>query len=257
MKTLVKVLGERNSGTNFLKEFLKLNFDCVLVDDGARPSRGDRDRIKSLKLPTDQKATMWEIARNLSHYENMSDNGGWKHGAPGAFFLERFAKPKNVFVIMIVRHPASWLTSMHKNPFHHQGAEIGNFSSFIRSPWVCQSRDEIPEMVLETPLHLLTRKYDQYLWLTHHHNKCAILRYEDLAIQPNAVRHRLGKLLPLSRADIAVPQSGARPFLGNQLPTASYVEKARSASFGLLDDQDKAYVNGHMLNTGLADIYPN
>lgn len=77
--TKIKIFGERNSGTNYIKRLLKKN-------------------IKS------------QVYFQSGHYKSKS---GWKHGLPDSSKID-----KQTLVIFIVRELSTWLNSMYFRPYH-------------------------------------------------------------------------------------------------------------------------------------------
>ncbi|MEZ5082701.1 MAG: hypothetical protein R2750_04545 [Bacteroidales bacterium] len=91
--TLVKVYGERNSGTIYLEWLLKTNLE-ITIDE--------------------------------------SPELGWKHRlAPSKEELSDEMKQNMIFVCL-VKNPYSWLLSMHKRPYHHESLRELSFSEFLK-----------------------------------------------------------------------------------------------------------------------------
>lgn len=98
---IIKIYGERNSGTGFLEFLLRKNI----------------------------------IADNEKVFVTPQVNGKgycWKHGIPREFdikLLDKTNKDEEVLYICIFRGLEGWLKSMHKHPWHLK--ESGNFRKFI------------------------------------------------------------------------------------------------------------------------------
>ncbi|MCF8368000.1 MAG: hypothetical protein K9G76_03100 [Bacteroidales bacterium] len=91
--TLVKIYGERNSGTIYLEWLLKKNLEV--------------DLHESFEL-------------------------GWKHRlAPSPEELTDDHK-KNILFVCLVKNPYSWLLSMHKRPYNHESLRDLSFSDFLK-----------------------------------------------------------------------------------------------------------------------------
>lgn len=86
-----KINGERNSGTNFLKKLLEINFG------------GSFEQI---------------IEGNVKYF--------WKHGVPSNLIKKRYPGIVDIF---IVRELNPWLISMFKNPYHLK--KFNNFDKFL------------------------------------------------------------------------------------------------------------------------------
>ncbi len=80
MIKFIKIYGERNSGTNFLKKLLSINIENITI------------------LPSSYK------------YD-------WKHGFSR---FKNFEKTEEILFIFIIRDLESWLKSMFKNPYHYE-----------------------------------------------------------------------------------------------------------------------------------------
>lgn len=90
---LVKIYGERNSGTIYIEWLLKNNFDIKIID---------------------------------------TPDLGWKHRlAPTEDELKERIK-KEVIFVCIIKNPYSWLLSMHKRPYQHEELRKLPFSRFLK-----------------------------------------------------------------------------------------------------------------------------
>ena len=89
----IKIYGERNSGTNFLKQLLTKN----TVDVSLLPNR-------------------W---------------GNWKHGFPNLDRDLHLSRKNKTLVVFVIRDLEEWLKSMYKNPYHYRiGGR--DFATFLR-----------------------------------------------------------------------------------------------------------------------------
>lgn len=59
----------------------------------------------------------------------MTRRFGWKHGAPSMPCL-----PEDALILVIMREPVSWLSSLHNRPFAHSHRGL-DFSEFLRKDW--------------------------------------------------------------------------------------------------------------------------
>lgn len=90
----IKIYGERNSGTNFLKETLENNLlDVNILECG---------------------------------YKSKS---GWKHGYPD---IKKYNKTNNIIFIFIIRDLDNWCKSMYNNHYHYK--KPNNISKFLENP---------------------------------------------------------------------------------------------------------------------------
>ena len=97
------VWGERNSGTNFLSEILKKNFEFSRIN------------VQGEVIYNDKKTTLIK---------------NWKHGIPNNDYKKELSM--RVVDIFIFRKLNSWLISMNKNPYDL--IPIENFNDFLKLP---------------------------------------------------------------------------------------------------------------------------
>jgi hypothetical protein len=97
----IKIYGERNSGTTFLKKLLSKNLLNVNIEDG--------------------------IFKNRM---------GWKH----SFLYKKIVKKfkRDTLFIFLIRDLESWLKSMYKNPYHIERRR--NIKEFISKPILPKER---------------------------------------------------------------------------------------------------------------------
>ena len=91
---IIKIYGERNSGTNFLEQLLEKNTNCVILPGG---------------------------------HQIYSGIHGWKHGIPELNKFREYRK-EDVLFICIIRELESWMKSMLNNPYNIK-TEIRNINS--------------------------------------------------------------------------------------------------------------------------------
>ncbi len=172
-RTLLKLYGERNTGTNYLERLAALNLDATVLPGSTPPwlrrllGEGEGWRDVYFRLT-------W--SRNL----------GWKHAvAPSPQVLERKgAWAKRLAVITLTKNPYSWLLSLHRNPYHQQGTEP-TFEAFLETPWQTVGRERHTG-VFPHPVALWNVKNASYLALAGGDAPCANLKYEDLLADPEA-----------------------------------------------------------------------
>ena len=121
----IKIYGERNSGTRFVRELLQNNIDNVHVCDG------------SFKSGT-----------------------GWKHGLPNKYFLDKL--DGKVIYVIIIRNLNEWLNSMYNRPYNMK--RRNSFDNFISNK-VAKTGDEFNDMLIypwETSMNLIQLRYFKY-----------------------------------------------------------------------------------------------
>ena len=151
MTTLIKIYGERNTGTNYVSELIALNLAVRqvpgIIPDGVR-------RIHQM-LPGR------EWVRDLYFACTGWHNLGWKHGLA----REGLPRRRGLALVTITKNPYAWLLSLHRRPYHptHPGAL--DFETFLATPWRTVGRDNMRRVTLESPIELWNAKNRSYLAL--------------------------------------------------------------------------------------------
>lgn len=250
----VKVLGERNSGTHFVEWVIKNNTTLELLPNArgtlAEYSNLIPGKLTNLRYRTPVKRAIADEA----HRRDLHVNGGWKHAAATPELLE-FAGRGSIFLLFVVRHPVSWSQSFHRNPFHANQPVLRDYSAFLRCPWVTNARDELRKPILDSPLDLLALKYESYVRATQSYEHSAIIRYEDLLLDPAETLERLGFSAHLSGREPKLPGTSARSVGKKQLDLAGYIAKARSTSFHDLSDADRSFLLDRLSGCGIFENY--
>jgi hypothetical protein len=257
MKPKVKILGERSTGTNFLGELIRQNFDCELLPNSSGVLADQLGVVPSRFAGrwSSRRATK-EAIQDHNHLAELPRNGGWKHAAATRRFLEGFARPQEAIVFCLLRHPAEWLLSMHRNPFHGIGRVPKGFSEFIRSPWVAAQRDELEERLIKNPIEMVERKSNSYKWLQVNHDRAFVIRYEDVVLSPNEVFNRTPLWSVRKNSEVRLPVSKSRAFGRQDNAGMSYSEKAQRASYVLLATSDRDFVLSELADKTLMEHYP-
>lgn len=256
-RPVVKLLGERSTGTNLLQSVLAGAFDLDLASNssGVRPDQ-------SALLPPwyagrwSSRRASREAIQDHNHWAELPKNGGWKHAAAGERFRAEFVLPSQALVICLLRHPADWLMAMHRNPFHGIGHVPHRFSDFLRAPWIAAARDELGSRIIDNPVQLYRAKVESYAQLAAAWPGTALIRYEDLVLEPTATLART-PVWPWRRTEtIALPETPARPFGRRRAGRGDFLQKARAASFASLTSADREFILGELAGSALADLYP-
>jgi hypothetical protein len=199
-KPLIKIYGERNTGTNYLYKLIELNLAVCLL-------RGsDPEILRSVQrwLPGH------ELLLNIYSYFSFQRNLGWKHSL--VMPVHELSKMKicseNIHFITLTKNPYSWLLSLYKRPYHyhyhfnffknpslwlishyrrpyHYTVKKATFEEFLSSPWI-PTRRERSTKTIENPVLLWNQKNASYIQLR---DKFPVinLRYENLVLDPEKV----------------------------------------------------------------------
>lgn len=167
----IQIFGERNSGTNYLKEFL---------------------------------------SKNLINKIDIGYKYGWKHGFVNFKRLEKESL-ENVLFLVITKNPYAWLLSMNKKPHHAPQLYFKPFSQFIREEWVCykgkqyqiraknlkshpitaldqemmQERDPSTGKRFENVIQLRNKKNLYFIRIQNEISNVHYIDYESLLLSPN------------------------------------------------------------------------
>ncbi|KPA21663.1 hypothetical protein shim_23700 [Shimia sp. SK013] len=248
----LKLLGERNSGTNLLTGLLTQVPNLKLFP--STPLLRQRDMPlyrRPWTAPLVYKAAH-EATLDDWHLRDLPQTGGWKHAAPDAAFLKQFLEEFTPAVLIILRHPAVWLRSMHRNPFHALNPVPRDFSKFIRQEWLCVGRDSLERRILPNLPHLQAAKANAYSNLLSQYPNSSLIRYEDLASDPTGTLAKIGVALP-PRTEL--PGNDARGFARRQSSGTDYAAAARQARFDLLSPADAAFTREAQADSPLSAIY--
>jgi hypothetical protein len=180
---LIKLFGERNTGTNYLKKIIELNLDVRQMRDSVPRWVA---RLQTL-LPGE------EYLRDFYFRLTWRSNLGWKHGKVS---LPAKINPAIGF-ITLSKNPYSWLLSLHNRPYHHHALRV-DFETFLRSPWQTVWRDNLGMAKLPNPIALWNIKNQSYLVLSQHH-PTHLLKYEELLRAPSSQIEQIAATFRLSR----------------------------------------------------------
>jgi len=245
----LKLLGERNSGTNVLEHLLQHIPDLHLFPSLPMLTWREVHRFRHPLSALWRYHAAREETLDHWHTRDLPISGGWKHAAPNYEFRASFLKPKQPAVLIMLRHPASWLRSMHRNPFHALTTVPADFSAFIRKDWAVTARDGVQSAPLPA---LYAAKLKTYADLLASYPNSALIRYEDLLSDPTATLTALGLEGP---APFALPADDPRAFAKPSNST-SFGDRA-TASFDGLSAADRAFVRGCLDGSPASDLYPS
>lgn len=190
MKKLVKIYGERNTGTNYIHRLIRLNLDADLLNGVAPRLIQVLQRILPGKQLVRDKYFEMTYGRNL----------GWKHTrVKPESELRRYDILQNgICFVTVTKNPYSWLLSMHRRPYHRYYGEKPDFHTFLRSPWKTVGRDNY-ESVLRDPVELWNIKNKSYLRLKS--LETANITSESVLADPKALIDRLSDSFSIPKSD--------------------------------------------------------
>ncbi|TCL08537.1 hypothetical protein BXY66_0574 [Shimia isoporae] len=250
----VKLLGERNSGTNVLEHLLRQVPDLHLFP--SLPMLTWRNTL-GLHRPV---SALWryraaqEETLDYWHKRALPHSGGWKHAAPTSDFHDQFLATQQPAVLVIIRHPAAWLRSMHRNPFHALTRVPTEFSAFIRHPWLCTERDGLSDRRLPDLPALYSKKLDGIARMLRTYSNSALIRFEDLQSAPVETLSVLGLPCPPS---FELPETDLRAFAKDTLRKAETNRTvAANAGYDALSGPDAGFLKSALDGSPAMDLYP-
>ena len=196
MRRLVKIYGERHTGTRLLGRALRSQPRVELTASGAHYRVAEEMARAALA------AIPLEVSRETRRvlHESITDDltfadgpiGAWKHAA--AIYDPAFAA-KEVSVLATVKSPGAWLMSMYRKPYHRLSRpKRGPLFTFASAPWVCVRRDLTPPVV-SSLVELWNLKVASYLEFEKAAKtagvRCLIVRSEDLVLDQPATLARI------------------------------------------------------------------
>ena len=211
-KPLIKIYGERNTGTNYLYKLIELNLEAKLL----RGEGPESLRILQKFLPGH------EFLLNVYYHFSFPINLGWKHSIvkPVDTLCEMKICKEHISFITITKNPYSWALSLYKRPYHyhyhfdilknpkywllslvkrpyHYSVKKWTFEDFLISPWLTTMRENAPKEIAN-PILLWNQKNASYVQLKYKF-PCINLNYEDLLLKPESVIEEISDKFKLRR----------------------------------------------------------
>jgi hypothetical protein len=180
---MIKIIGERNTGTNYLSQLIKENLAIKILDDSAK------------RIPLLNKS---EVYKNLFFRLTEKKNLGWKHAnAFNENIIYQLQKNEKVKIIILVKNPYSFLLSLHKRPYHNYHLRNLSFSDFLKVKWPTVKREKTIK-IIKNPIELWNNKINSYFELIEKFpSQVLIIRYEDLIISPKFELRKISNLLQI------------------------------------------------------------
>ncbi len=180
--TVIKIYGERNTGTNYLTQLIAQNLDVKLLP-GVAPRRLRRlfPNHPGLHERLIDAYFRWTFPRNL----------GWKHMlVPHYQVLQKTdVDMEQTLFLFLVKNPYAWLLSLYRRPYHNY-RPAATFAAFIQEKWPTVRREQAGRPFFINPIVMWNEKTSAYIRLTQHvHSQ--IIRYEDLIADPQAIVQNL------------------------------------------------------------------
>lgn len=194
MQTKIKIFGERNTSTNALKALIKKNSEShVLPSVAGELDPNIKTRLalaKRLRVPVQLREGM--IDRVFARRGPLET---WKHAA--TYFDDPYVF-SDVHVVFCVRHPASWLLGLFRNPYHVFGPRPQSLKEFLNHRWKTVGRERLGRAETSAiPLYnqKLAAFSDLQKRLSDANLSYSVVRQEDFAVDQAEVFARLAPYL--------------------------------------------------------------
>ena len=177
---MLKIFGERNTGTNYLTNLINKNLSINLL-------RGTAYRLFGFNKS--------ELYKNLFFYYSEKYNLGWKHSNIfNENVISNLKRNPEISVVVLVKNPYSFLTSLHKRPYHNMKLKNLNLLNFLNSKWVCVKREKTYSY-FDNPVNLWNNKVESYFKLKYEFpERVLIIKFEELVKNPADIIGFIGKL---------------------------------------------------------------
>lgn len=181
-RPLLKIYGERNTGTNYLSRLINLNLDVNLLSGVVPRSVLFLQRM----LPGN------ELVRDIYFFLTFSRNLGWKHTLVNPTELQQFRIcSRTLSFVTLTKNPYSWLLSLYKRPYHQYSDEKEELIAFLTSSWQTVGRENCKMQDLD-PVGLWNIKNLSYLSLSNSFPTLNI-KFEDLLANPEQIMNLIGE----------------------------------------------------------------
>ena len=190
----IKIFGERNTGTNFFNEVLRLNTNCVILENGS--NRRANARLASIKgLDQSTRELAMERLIDMERKNDFLSDFGWKHANVNARALRVSPLFKDTFFIFLVRNPFKFIVSLFKRPYNLFPRPSGTLHEFINSPLIANARDGFIDDFIESPVELWNKKVASYhRSLDVMPSQSILIFYEELVASPEGELAKLKSL---------------------------------------------------------------
>ncbi len=187
MKKMIKIYGERNTNTNYLRRLIELNLDARQIQGVAPQNIMRLQRI----FPGQERV------KDLYFLFTYKNNLGWKH----SYIKEpRIIKRcrldlDNLNFITITKNPYSWLLSLHRNSYHQYYKEKPGFEEFLKTPWKTVGRENYKNLM--SPVELWNIKNSSYFKLSSFN--CINITTESLFSSPESIINEINTTFSIKK----------------------------------------------------------
>lgn len=188
----IKVFGERNTATNAISKMIEKNSDSKCAPSTAIELDRYIDIKKRIARVVSRKCEE-RVVDNV--FDNVPPPYSWKHAATNFNIVSDF---EPYHVIFTVRHPASWVLSLYKNPYHLETNSHQTLAQFIQKKYRTVGRERLNKEKFR-PLSLLEEKIKSYdvfaSKLADSGFSFSFVRFEDFVLNQEAVFNGLSEFI--------------------------------------------------------------
>ena len=221
-----KVMGERNTGTNFLHQLIAGSTSGI---EGLVHGSNDSVKKSTQGLPENLQYFARQRAIDILRKQEFSHNFGWKHARVDPAYLQQSPRFAETLFVFIVRNPFYFLSALFRRPYNLLPRAGDDKSRFLRSPILLNERDNIcGTATLENPVRLWSIKTRSYVQTAAQIERALLIRYEDLVAQPDSILAMLAKKGAETAPNVQVPQQSTK---GDNLTFGDYARKTAAYDY--------------------------
>lgn len=197
----IKIFGERNTGTNAVSQLISLNSRAHIIPGTLMEFsrwKGHKTRLKRYF-----KFDEARLERGIDEFFlGKPFESRWKHSST---YFNPTEVNTDIFYIFMVRHPLSWLISLHKNPYHVGRSEANsNLTKFSQTFIHTKNRENMPKSQYK-PLDLWDEKIHSYFklmsFLDREQGHYCLIKFEDLILHQKRTFEILANQLGLHKSE--------------------------------------------------------
>lgn len=166
---MLKVAGERNSGTNYVTQLIHQNYSVELRNGAFSPT------LKRIGLNAELLQDIYHSIRTFFYGDF------WKHSFLDDILVRKVVQ-RNIKVVIVIKNPYSYLNSLYNKPYHLALSRKLSFLSFLKTPLRFPRREKVNNGY--SPIELWNLKHKKYIHLSERlPENFIIIRYEDLLLK--------------------------------------------------------------------------
>lgn len=194
MQKLVKIYGERNTCSRYLRRLIELNLDVGVLEGGGNKF------VQQLQEALPGR----ELVRDISAYLSYRQDLGWKHSnvkKAHAIRKKTIFRHNKIIFLTLTKNPYAWLLSLHRRPYHQYYEKKPDFINFLQTPWKTLHRENV-RGELRSPIELWNTKNKSYIDLHSSDLDSLKITSEKLLESPELVIDQIKSNFSVSRKSI-------------------------------------------------------